>query len=426
MKTLAILLLLLSSFAFAEASGDINLSSLRQPITSGVYGYSAGNCTQNYGNPPAGCGTYICFFVAGSTNNGSCRPPSNTDCYESLAWRTTGSGGASCKNTTHKWSCSSGTWAASECTNGCSSGACSNTTTTTAASSSSSSNSNTNSTTITYALSMVSGIDNFNMTQGNTTVKSVTVNNTGKGAVTNVALSMSGVSWATVTPSSFASMALKETKTFTIGFAPPADAQVKAYNVTYIASGVESGASVSGIFTLSLLPTEATVNEVIKPRYDAYLLKIQALEANITSLKNSGAIVQELESLLAQIKAKINETSSSIESGDYFTASVAMDEADALVQTLQDKLTKPPELPVLLIAAAVIIIAIVGVIIYMAMPPGESGKSGIVQRILERFGGKQQYPQTFLNKKEDKIADLLDKLKKKKSDKFKYAFSDEK
>ncbi|MBI4014660.1 MAG: hypothetical protein HY365_01765 [Candidatus Aenigmarchaeota archaeon] len=418
MKMLAILLLLLSSVAFAEASGDVN-SSLAQPISSGIYGYSAGNCTQNYGNPPAGCGTYVCFFVAGSTNNGSCLPPSNTACYQNGAWSATGADGASCKNTTHKWSCSSGTWAASECSNGCSSGACSSTTTTTAAGSSSSNSGNNNTVTTTYALSVVSGIDSFNMTQGNTTVKSVTVNNTGKGAVTNVTLSISGVAWATATPSSFASIALKETKTFTIGFAPPSDAQIKTYSVTYTASGAESGASVSGSFTLTLLPTEETVNTVIKPRYDAYLLQLQSLEANITVLKSSGVDVKEIESLLGQIKAKINETASSMESGDYFAASVAMDEADALVQALQEKFTKSPELPVLLIAAAVIIIATIGVVIYMFMPPGAGGK-GIVERILERFGGRQS--PTFLDKKDNKIKELLDKLRKKKGDKFTYSF----
>src|SRR3990167_786594 len=92
MKYLTAFLIAFSIFllpAFADTSGDIN-TSLPQPIVTGFFAYTAGNCTQNYGNPPSGCGTYQCFFENGTTIRGQCRPPANTACYESGTWYATG------------------------------------------------------------------------------------------------------------------------------------------------------------------------------------------------------------------------------------------------------------------------------------------------------------------------------------------------
>ena len=421
MKYLILFLLAIVFLSYAETTGDLNLSQLPQPVVTGFPGATVTNCTQNYGNPPNGCGTYQCFFENGSTSRGSCRQTTNTDCYESLTWYTNAADTPVCKNTTHKYACSSGTWAATECTNGCSSGACAAATTTNTDSPPTSSSPTDSAATNTsaYRVLVTAGISDFSIVQNDSTIRSVTIKNNGNGTINNVTLSLSGIEWGTVSPAKFETITKNTLKTFTITIAIPANATVQEYTVTYNVVSLEDDAKDSGSFKLKVLPSNDTIENDIIPKYNTYLDILKSLENNITELKNSGADTSTLDEILSNIKEKLNQTNSSLTLEDYFAAATLMDEIDVLSNDLLKKIEEAKASQgsfIFLIACIVVVLIIVGIVVYMLLPPS-STKKLVPDKISNKKGFSSD---SFLqDKKTDKI---LKKLKKKKKDAFNYKF----
>jgi hypothetical protein len=417
MKYLFAFLLVFSFLTFAEATGDIN-TSLPQPIATGFYGSSVTNCTQNYGGPPLGCGTYQCFFENGTTSVGSCRPTSNTDCYESLTWYKHAADSPICKNSTDKWSCSSGAWVATSCANGCSSGGCVASATATTTASSGGTTGTTDTDTTEYLIAISTGIADFNITQGKVTTKTVTVKNTGNGTLHNISMSLSE-DWASSSPSKFDDMAVSAVKTFTVTFTP-GTIDVKEYTITYTVTSVESGGTASKDVKVKVLPTAETVDQVIIPKYNSYKKIIEELEKNVTELKNSGYDVTELEALLSDLKTKINQTNTSLEVSDYFNAATLLTEADdiaaQITAKIQEARTNQGSL-IFLVVIAVVILAVLGVVVYMFLPPSSGIKKpgGSFFKKNENFLGKAK-------SSSNPVSNMLEKLKKKKKDKFKYSY----
>ena len=427
MKYLTAFLLAFSIFllpAFADTSGDIN-TSLPQPIVTGFFAYTAGNCTQNYGNPPSGCGTYQCFFENGTTIRGQCRPPANTACYESGTWYATGSNGASCKNSTHKYSCSSGTWAASECSNGCSAGACaSTTTTTTTPNSGNPGNTGDTDTTKKYTLSITSAIQGFNITQNTSATKTVTVKNTGEDRTNNTKLSVSGVpdGWASVSPSSASNLSIGASSTFTVTFRIPANGTVKEHDVTLTAKSDQ--AETTSTFKLKVLPSAETVQNTIIPRYDGVKTMLEELEKNVTELKAAGVNTTEIEALLAGIKEKMEQANLSISSSDYFAASTAIDAIDALSAELSEKIEAARNAQgsntLIIIVIAIVLIAL-GVVGYMLLPSKLSGMSKNMPWDDKEKGGFQP-GKGFVPSETTQVSKIISDIQRKKKESARYQF----
>ncbi|MBI4019630.1 MAG: hypothetical protein HY364_05265 [Candidatus Aenigmarchaeota archaeon] len=426
MKYLAAFLLAFSIFllpAFADTSGDIN-TSLPQPIVTGFFAYSAGNCTQNYGYPPSGCGTYQCFFVAGSTSNGSCRPTVNTACYQGGTWYATGSSGPSCKNDTHKWSCSSGTWAASECSNGCSAGACASSSTDTSTSTSTSSNSNSTTTTVKYSLSITSSIDDFSLIQNSSALKSLTVKNNGDAKVNNTKLIVAGIpdAWVIISPASFTTINVSSSVSFTLSFVIPENATVKEYDVTLTAKSDQAEAS--DIFKLKVLPSTQTVQNVIIPRYDGLGAILLELEKNLTELRNAGINSTEIEALFADIRAKILQANTSISSSDYFAASTTMDAIDSLSAELTQKIEAAKAAQssntVIIIIIVIVLIAL-GVVAYMLMPSKFSSGKNLPWKDDKDSSGFRP-GKGFVPSETSQISKIMSDIQRKKKESARYQF----
>ncbi|HLD83231.1 MAG TPA: NEW3 domain-containing protein [archaeon] len=432
MKYLAAAFLLVfsvfSALAFAETNDSLNVSQFPQPVVSGGLGYTAGNCTQNYGYPPSGCATYQCFFENGSTARGSCRPPSNTDCYESGLWYSSSYNGPYCKNSTHVYSCSSGAWAATPCSNSCSSGSCSNTTTTTAPGGGN--DPGNTPAAKKYTLSITSSIQSFNITQNKTASKSVTVKNTGEDKTNNTKLQFSGIpdGWALVSPLLVGNLSIGSSATFTINFIIPADAGVKEYDVTVTAKSDQ--AETSGSFKLKVLPSTATVQNVIIPRYDSLWQRLQELENNVSALKSSGANTTDMESILANMRTKINETNASISSSDYFAASTAMDEIDALAADLVTKINAGRAAQgsgTIIMTIAVVAIIALGVLGYMFLPAKLAGvgKAAPWKKDYDK-GGFQPGRGFSAPSEASQVSKILSDIQRRKKEKVRYQFGGQK
>ncbi len=417
-KGFLLLILLFSAVGFSDVQENTTFRNLT--IVTGAFG-----STVNYCNATAQCGAYSCFLdydsVSSDNFQGYCRPSSNTDCAHNGAWNITGSAASACKNDTHQWACSSGAWSGSVCSGGCSSGACIATTPTPAPSTGTgSTTTNTTSTpTPTPAstpqplMKITSPIESFNITEGESAVKSTTVKNDGNVTAYNATISLDGIesSWYQASPSKFDSIAGGSSKTFSVNITIPADAVVKDYAVTYwIAAG---SANASAAFTLRLLPSEQTIEEEIIPLFGNITGKLAELEKDIIRLEAEGANVGELKTLVSGIRSRLNLTQTNINNENYFEATQSLRDADSMIKDLKAKIESAvipaKELPLKEIAIVVVVL-VIGIAAYLFWPvhTGFKPQQGWVR--------KEETPQA---KMRQKIRDALDELKQKIERKFK-------
>jgi hypothetical protein len=325
-------------------------------------------------------------------------------------------------------SCSNGAWSNSTCASGytCSNGACTSSGTTGDGSSGSTTttNTSTNNTTIsTYSLSITASPNNFDITQGESILESLTVENNGEKNLTSVSLSISGINgaWYTITPSTV-SLNIHESKTFTINFTIPINASVNSYSIIASVTSEHSDASDSATFTIRVLPSSETVQNIILPLYEDYISQLSDLENQIKSLKESGKNTTDLENILKSIKEKLNQTNSSLTSQDYFAASRFLDDVKALIDELTASIqeiggTTTDAGSIIFIIVVVVIIIAVAVIAYIFIPRGkEYGAKdyGTSKNIIPKLGGED---------KVDKIVEKIKNIKRKKGEqKYKYEF----
>ncbi len=383
--------LIYSNAAFSETNGTLNFSTRNVSVTTGLFGYTVSTCSSN-----SGCFGYACFFdydTAGhnTTTSGTCAPTTFTSCiHDTSSGVTTIVAGGSyiCASNTTTRQCSSGSWASEvSCSSGqsCTVGAVStsspcSTSGTTGSTTSTSSTTNTTNTTKIGMINITSVPGALEVIQGNSTSGNVTIKNIGNATLANITLSVSGIesSWYSVLPTKVTSLIVGNSSTFSIAFSIPQAAGVKSYTVvfTVAAPGVSSK---SASIALKILPSANTIAQ-INQTFENYTSLYTAAEKNVTDLEKTNVNTEDLgnlKSILNDIKNKLIQANESIAKGDYFTAQQAMDEANNLINTLNEKIGQvryqtPAVVPggdnTIIFIIAGVVIAVVAIIIYLFWP----------------------------------------------------------
>ncbi len=365
-------MLLLSSLSLAELNGTINTTSTNSSgIVTGLYG----STYSEYCNTNSTCKSGDkCILDYDGTSSGSsqgwCVASNDTRCRNDNTYHANAAKICTDSNSKAR-TCLSGTWNTTTCnsTQTCSSGDC-----VASASSGGSTGGSSGGSTTPPPASNPSGItitalpNDFNITQGGSILKEITVKNTGNTTLPSVSLAISGIEWHNVTPGSV-SISKGLSATFTVNFTIPENAEVKEYTVT--ATAQNGSALVGKSFKIRVLPSNKTVESSIVPLYNEYLSLISQLETNISDLANKGANVTDLRNILNSIKDKLNQTNSSLSSQDYFAANALLNEVKSLVNDLQAKIitTRPEEFKIDIIYIIIpIIIGVAAVLAYLFWP----------------------------------------------------------
>lgn len=365
-------LLILSSLTFAETTNTTSYWNIT--AVTGLTG-----TTYAYCNTTANCGSYTCFLDWDSASAGGyigwCNATSITNCYHNdTAYSSSYS---ECASTTIKRICSSGTWTTETCSSACSGGTCTatTTTTTTIGSSTGSTTFNTTYTTVS-SIKLVSSPADFNIVQNETTFKTVEVKNNGTKALLNMSLKLSGIdsNWFSIIPDKFKSTPEGTTNTFMINISVPADAEIKTYVISINAVTSNESVYVASSFSMKVLPNSKTIKTDIIPRFLEYQSLIPVLEKNVTNLKQKGVDTSLMESILNNLKSKMNQVDSDIKSQDNFAAKQNLDEAKNLISNLNSRIDSAvipvPLMPkmdfTLYIIAAAVVVS--GILLYLFWP----------------------------------------------------------
>ncbi len=417
--------LALSLPAFADITECVN-SSTASSCPSGVALRNVTFVTGFQGSTVLYCsadvdcvetGYFKCFNDVDGTSSspytGWCNSTAVTNCYvNGTAYNTSY---YYCTTSAAYRQCSSGTWGSSTscaANNTCTSGtaapcATSSSASTTTTSSSSSNTTSTPTPASKSSLIITSAIKDFDLVQGDSASKPLTVKNDGNKTLTNIKLTIGGITAGipvsySVSPEKFVNLTVGSSSTFIVNFSAPENATVKSHSVTTEASSSETTASAS--FTLRVLPSNATVENTILPLFDSLKLLAIDLEKNITELESKGINTTALRRSLADIQDKLNQTDASIQKKDYFAAAQLLDSVKSLAAELQTSIAqaKAPGLDLVLIIIVIVIIAAVGIFAYLMWPSPEEGGFSL------KKGWQKE-------KEEDSvITNLLQKIKKKK------------
>ncbi len=385
-KSLIFLVIFLFPIANAATTGNISQTTTQNStfIVTGIWGSSYNFYCDNNSSCQPGDKCILDYDsnsanFSGTAYKGWCVSSGESSCRHENTFFASGSK----RCDVEARSCSNGVWTSTACASNqtCSSGECVASSSSSSSSGSSGTPSPTTSQTtatttqVSLVLKISSVPPDFNITQGSSALKEVTVQNTGNNTASGVSLSISGVDWYTITPSSV-NISKSSSSTFTINFVVPIDADVKEYTVTATASnGTET---VSSTFKLRVLPSSETVEKVIIPLYDEYLSLLNQLENNITELRSKGADVTDLNNILNSIREKLSQASSSMNDQDYFTANVLLEDAKRLLDDLQVKITNtvPPQFNILfiIIPAAIGLVAVLAYLFWPVGPAKQPGK----------------------------------------------------
>lgn len=285
-------------------------------------------------------------------------------------------------------------------------------TTTTTSSSSSSSAATTTTPTYTYKIALTTSIPDTEIVQGENKTYSVSVKNTGNGTLGDVKTSLDlDSSWWSVSPSSVSSLSKDSTSSFDMTIKPPSTATVKNYTVALKASANISSATDSKSFVLKLMPSEAG-KKAINESYANLTTFADQLTSLLNQLKFSGANVSTSEENLKKALEYLKSAKDYLEKGDYFSASVALANAKDLMNEV-NKTAVETQAKVgwgiwPWIIVGVVVLAAVGLLIYMFLPPKQ--KRG--------FEAKPTvFTQTQISKPKsarfEKIKNIINKIKEK-------------
>ncbi len=371
-KFFIFLMLFLFPIVNAVTTGNVSLTTTQNAsIVTGVWGSSYNfYCNANGTCIPGDKCILDYDGTSSGSNQGWCTASSETRCRHDDTFYT--SGNKICTDSNSKArTCVSGAWTTATCnsTQTCSSGDCvASSGSTSGSSSGSGSSSNATAPAKKSELSITAVPDNFDIVQGNSVLKQVTVKNTGNISLPTVSLAVSGIDGSTVTPAS-TNISKDLSVTFTINFTVPENAEVKEYEVT--ATAKNESVSASRTFKIRVLPSNKTVESNLIPLYNQYVSLISQLESNISDLASKGANVTELRNILNSIKDKLSQTNSSLSSQDYFKANALLNETKQLISQLQEKIstTKPQEFKIDLIYIIIpVIIGVAAVLAYLFWP----------------------------------------------------------
>ena len=423
----------LVSLAHGEQTGSVNLTSAKNTFVTGLQGKVVDYC-----NTTAQCldsTNYRCFvdYDAQSINDsytGWCAAASKTSCSHnnaaSAGYENTTTGSNYCVNSTAYRSCSTGNWSANatQCDSGqtCSSGACSSSSSSGSSGSGGSSSSNASGSFI--VITSYPGA--FNMTQGDNTSKTVSVTN-GNSTQRNITLALSGINlaWYVISPDKIAVMSGKANSTFTINFSVPSDAEVKAYTITATASTSNASIIDSENFTLTVLPSNKTVEEQIKPSLNAYTEQIAALETRLAQEKANftQAKVAKIQNLIDFARTKLEHARKLLDQGNYFDSGTEVEEVRGLISDIKAALDQKEDQsqPVLqqedltfIIVLVVIVAAAAAVAAFFMWPTKEGGyskeggwlhteeKKSLSDRLKKKFKKKKAEESYFYEPKQGK------------------------
>jgi len=163
-------------------------------------------------------------------------------------------------------------------------------------------------------------------------------------------------------------------------------------------------------FTLKVTPGAALQSE-IKSKLSSYTNDMNNLEQEINQSKDQGYNTSEVESLLSQLKSKLDQANDYVDSGDYTSAYNLLDDIASLINQTRDGLTG---LPITGKAGGilgdwwswgkwvitVVVVVVVAVLGYMFWPTklGEPKPTPIVQQVVEEK--KNKIAETFAKLKE--------------------------
>ncbi|MEM7819462.1 MAG: hypothetical protein QXD48_01395 [Candidatus Aenigmatarchaeota archaeon] len=418
MKRVSLILLfifLLSDIVFSEVVGSISINILNSPPITGLYGY-----TVQYCNTPTDCMGYTCFLDYDGVSFGSWKGwcnVSSMNCYhDGIVYL---SGSTICDSPTSYRTCSNSVWSSTiSCgaNQTCSGGNCLTTTTTDGGGSSTSNDT----ITLVSSIRIISSIEDFEIIQNQSVIKSVTVKNDGNTTLYNITLSLSGIdsSWFRIIPTKYDYSTKNSINNFIINFSIPSNAEVRQYTVTIDVTTSNTSVKDSKTFIIKVIPSNVTVEIVLLPQYNEYLLVIAELENNITYLENIGINVADLKSLLNDIKNKFDQINQSMKNKDYYTAKLYLDDVKNMIDNLSAKISeasseKKVEMDIFVIILIVIIIVIIIFLLYILWPTKD----------VNRFHRVKDF---ISEKKEVSIKNKISKLfkKKKKEGKFIYEFKE--
>ncbi|GEM_PF-2857132 len=423
----------LVSLAHGEQTGSVNLTSVKNTFVTGLQGNVVDYC-----NTTAHCldsTNYKCFvdYDAQSINGsytGWCAAVSKTSCSRnnaaSASYENTTTGSNYCVNSTAYRSCSNGNWSvnATLCSSGetCSDGACSSSSSSGSGGSGSSSSSNASGSFIV----ITSYPSAFNLTQGDNISKTVSITN-GNSTQRNITLAISGINlaWFVVSPDKIAVMSAKANGSFMINFSVPSDAEVKAYTITATAS--TSNASIIGTenFTLTVLPSNKTVEEQIKPSLNAYTEQLAALETRLAQEKTNftQAKVAKIQNLIDFARTKLEHARKLLDEGKYFDSNTEIEEVKGLISDIKAAFDQKDDQnqPVVqtddltfIIALVVIVAAASAVVAFFMWPTKEAGyskeggwlhteeKKSLSDRLKKKFKKKKAGESYFYEPKQGK------------------------
>jgi len=368
-----IIILFLVVPAFAEFNGIINFLSGNSTVT-GLWGKTA----PTYCNTTSDCNGYFCYTdyddSSDGVNKGWCLPYGYTSCAHSSdttpSWTLHGS--ASCVNTTTYRTCSSGVWSSlSWCPSGqtCSDGVCS-----TPSSTGTGTGTGTSSQNPSITISRVP--EDFNITQNQSATKIVEVKNNGQKNLTSISLKITGIDEIySISPSSYSSLSIGESKNFTVSFSIPENFTIKAYTIKLNATTSNSSVYATASFIMRVLPSNVTVATIIIPSISQYYFNFTNMKNDIINLQNQGVNVTELLSLLNSIEKKLNETNASIQIGDYFTAYTLLSDINNMMTELNVKISNAKgQLPTpnWFYPAIIVVVIVVAIILaYLLIPKKE-------------------------------------------------------
>ncbi len=339
-----IVVILLAAPVVAETSGSINISvpgsSSNESIATGFFAYTVGFC-----NTTSNCFGYACFLdydgVSAGNNAGWCNASTITSCYhDGIA--TDDSNSVCVSNTTYR-TCTGGVWGnVQSCppSGTCSGGSCP---VASVAAATPAPGAGGNAVQTTSSLAMTAPSD-FSIVQGESAVAHVFLKNDGGGILTNISLSLSGVdgAWFSMNPTSITALTEGIERNFSVFFDIPGDAPVQVYTITVTATS--SSAEASRTFSITVEPSETTLQQTILPRYASLVSDAANLTDEIATLESQGKNITGVKDKLDSILAKLQQINQSLESKNYPTAEGLMNDVETLLAELRSALSAAVEI----------------------------------------------------------------------------------
>jgi hypothetical protein len=265
---------------------------------------------------------------------------------------------------------------------------------------------------------------NVSVEQGGSKKVVVKVKNTNNTLTQNMIVYVNGInsSWYSVNPSTAQKLKRGESYSFEVTFNIPSNASIGDYSAKFNATSVYINPvrpdisfiydTVLKSFTLKVTAGEALKSE-ITTKLSQYKNDMNSLENQINQSKSQNYNTSEVESLLDQLKTKVNQANSYISNGDYTSAYNLLDGIASLINQIKSDLTGLKIITGkfggikgwwswgkwVVIVVAVIVAAVLGYMLW----PTKMGETKPVKAVVQEVVGE----------KKDKITDAFAKLREK-------------